>query len=491
MAQKEEKLAIAILPNISLPFDELLKMVGRREDWRLLLFRNLLADFRSKQIKNHRAVAIAVLALDFYVRVESVQAKPGVTEFCNFVDGLIKDGLIDMATATKILSDYGWDAPLENLANPVTLFNQYLEQGIFDRAIVQLNRISDNKAFCDAALRIFPHMPDDVARAVEKRDSVDNEKLPPILISEPCRPLVFKLLHTGRLTKPWLRRLYSLVISRDPTEELIEPFFTQFRRSGHLDVPAMVRCLVAAKEFKMLAVGLRANHEIVMAVTAAAKGDPVSAFDIIPQTEDPEVKKRCATRILRSLTRTDAEKVARRLVEGYAGAGVDVPTLLQFIPDDLPVAQLAVVLAEFTKTKTETAAEQRRSFDGSKNGILRAQKLQAERAPFISSLASTEPCEKCKTPLFAQPGLVYPCCHVLHLKCAEKIAKLLPMALGDKPLRLEDDCPFCGFLSVRMLAAPFVKPTSENGVDPWTVNEKELLKAADDLRWKLLPSLKL
>jgi hypothetical protein len=91
----------------------------------------------------------------------------------------------------------------------------------------------------------------------------------------------------------------------------------------------------------------------------------------------------------------------------------------------------------------------------------------------------------------AQLGVVYPCGHVLHLKCAEKIVKLLPMALGDKPLRLEDDCPFCGFLSVRMLAAPFVKPASESGVDPWTVNERTLLKAAEDSRWKLIPVLKL
>jgi hypothetical protein len=491
MANKKEKEAIGVLSKVSLPFDELLKMVGRRDDWRLQLFQHLLADVRTKRIKSQRAIAIAVLAFDFYVRVELFKARPHVEEFCVFVTGLIQDGLIDMATVTKILSDYGWESPLEVLADQVTLFNKYLESRIYDMAVVQMNRINDDRAFCRAALRIFPHMPKDVARALDKRESVDNVKLAPILISEECRPLVFKLLQTGRLTKPWLRRLYSLVVSRNPTEELIEPFFTRFQYSSDLDVPAMVRCLAAEKQFIMLAVGLRANHQIVGAVAAAAMGDPVSAFDVIPQTEGPEVKKRCAIRILRSLTRTNAEKVARRLVESYAGAGVDVPTLLQFIPDDLPVAQLAVVLAEFTKTKRETAAEQRRSFDGSKNGILRAQKLQAEHAPFVSSLSSTEPCEKCKTPLFAQPGIVYPCGHVLHLKCAEKIAKLLPAAPGDKPLRLDDDCPFCGFLSVRMLAAPFVKPVSESGIDPWTVNLEDLLRAADDSRWKLIPRLKL
>jgi hypothetical protein len=278
-------------------------------------------------------------------------------------------------------------------------------------------------------------------------------------------------------------------VSKDPTEELIVPFFVKFRYSLALDVPAMIRFLVAEKQFMMVAVGLRANQDIVGAVVVAARADPVSAFDVIPTDEEPDVKKRCATRILRSLTRDSAEAVARKLVENYEGAGVDVPTLLQYLPADLLIAQLAVILAEFTKTKTDTAAEQRRSFDGSKNGILRAQKLEQEKPPFISTLGSTELCEKCKTPLLQERGLVYPCGHVIHSRCAEKIAELMPIA-GPRPVRMAADCPFCGFLSVRMLGAPFTKPRVEGEVNPWTTDKNELIRLADDSKWRLLGAMR-
>jgi hypothetical protein len=279
-------------------------------------------------------------------------------------------------------------------------------------------------------------------------------------------------------------------VSKDPTEELIAPFFTNFRYSLALDVPTMIRFLVAEKKFMMVAIGLRANQDIVAAVVAAAKEDPVSAFDVIPMDEDPEVKKRCAIRVLRSLTRASAEAVAKKLVENYGGAGVDVPALFQHLPDGLSIAQLGVILAEFTKTKTETAAEQRKSFDGSKDGIFRAQKLEQEKPPFISTLGSTELCEKCKTPLLQERGLVYPCGHVIHSRCADKIAELAPTVAGDKPIRMAADCPFCGFLSVRMLGAPFTNPRGEGDANPWTTDKDQLMRLADDSKWRLLGAMR-
>jgi hypothetical protein len=178
------------------------------------------------------------------------------------------------------------------------------------------------------------------------------------------------------------------------------------------------------------------------------------------------------------------------LVEKYGAAGVDVPTLFQYLPANLPIGQLAAILAEFTRTKTETSDEQRRSFDGSKNGIDRARKLEQEKPPFISTMASTELCEKCKTPLLQERGLVYPCGHVLHSKCAEKIAELLPTAAGERPIRMAADCPFCGFLSVRMLAAPFTNPRGEGEANLWTTDKDQLMRLADDSKWRLLGAMR-
>jgi hypothetical protein len=488
LAEKNEK-AVDILSTISLPFDELLKMAGRSDEQRLQLLRNLLTRIKSQKSRSHRTVAMAVLAIDLFARVESMRAKPSPSAFKKFAEDLLADHLVDMATINRTLLEYGWEQPLKRLADEATLFNKLMERGNYDKALEQMKTMRDDETFCTSAVRIFTHKREEVAQLLLKRESVENEKLAPILMSEEARPLVFQLFTTGRLRKPWLCRVYSLAVSKDPSEVLIEPFFRDFAHSKNGDIPAMSRCLITEKQYLMLAYGLRTNKDLVGAVAVAAKGNPVSAFDVIPLNTEPELKKRCATRILRSLTRENAELVAKKLVEEYAGAGVDVPTLLQFLPDDLPIAKLDVVLAEFTKAKDIAAEEQKSRFTGSQSGIKNAQKLMDARTEKISSLSSTEPCEKCRRPFFSEPGIVYPCSHVLHLKCAEKIAKMVPLLSGDDPINITADCPFCGFLSIRLLDSPYAqRPEGSSEIDPWSTDFDRLL--ADEGGWKLLSALK-
>jgi hypothetical protein len=499
LAEKKDQDGIAILSRLSLPFDEVLKMVGKSEEQRLRLLQSLLVRIRQKKIRNHRTVAIAVMAIDLFARVECARAKPKESDFIEFAEGLLADQLIDLETVKKVLIDYGWDRPLAKLGDEVTMFKKLMERGAYAPAQEQLRRIVDDQRFCDCALRLFGHAREEVVQAVGRRESVENEKLAPILMSDEARPIVCQLFQTGRLTKPWLCRAYSIAVSKAPSEALIEPFFKKFAYSKDGDIPAMARCLITERQFLMLAYGLRANNDLVGAVAVAAKGDgpkgdaaqgdAVSAFDIIPPGIEPELKKRCAMRILRSLERKKAELVAQKLVNEYAGAGVDVPTLLQFLPDDLPIAKLDVVLAEFTKAKNVAAEEQKGRFTGSKSGIERAQKLMANRTEKISSLSSTEPCERCKRPFFSEPGIVYPCSHVLHMTCAAKLAKMVPLLSGDDPIDIKADCPFCGFLSIRLLASPYARPPEgESEADAWSTDFDRLL--ADESIWKRLGGLK-
>jgi hypothetical protein len=188
---------------------------------------------------------------------------------------------------------------------------------------------------------------------------------------------------------------------------------------------------------------------------------------------------------LRALPRADAEKAARALVEGEGGAGVDTPTLLSFLPDTLKVAELATVLAEFTEAKTEESNRQQKSFTGSRNGIQVARALQDQRSDNVCSLSSTELCERCKQHLLPESGIVYPCKHVLHFRCAEQIGKIIPRDPDEPPIDLTSDCPFCGFLSVRMIDVPLgIAPEGSAG-DPWSTNVDELLARLDEPKWKL------
>jgi hypothetical protein len=490
LAQKLDEDGIAVLSRVSLPFDEILKMVGKSEEQRLRLLRRLLVPIHDRKIRNSRAVAIAVLAVDLCARVESMRAKPSPSEFVRFATTLLADQLVDMATVQRVLLDYGWESPLTELADAETLFNKLMERGDYKRATDQMKKMPEDTIFCTSALRLFSHEKEEVVKALERKGSLENAKLAPILMSEEARgPVVSQLFQTGRLTKPWLCRAYSIVVSRNPQEGAIEQFFQRFANGKDGDIPAMSRCLIAEKQYLMLAYGLRANRDLVGAVAVAAQGDAVSAFDVIPLNTEPELKKRCATRILRSLKRERAELVARKLVDGHAGAGVDVPTLLQFLPDDLPIAKLDAVLTEFTRAKRVAEEEQTKRFTGSRSGIEGAQKLIASRTEKISSLSSTEPCEHCKRPFFSEPGIVYPCSHMLHLKCAEKLIKKVSVMTGDEPIDIKADCPFSGFLSVRLLDSPFAKrPEGRAEIDPWSTDFDALL--ADPGIWKLLSGLK-
>ena len=82
-------------------------------------------------------------------------------------------------------------------------------------------------------------------------------------------------------------------------------------------------------------------------------------------------------------------------------------------------------------------------------------------------LTSMTSCSQCKKPIFTEAGIVYPCSHILHYRCAMDVARQIK---NDK-IDFTADCPICGFLSIRLIDQPF---GVDKASDPWSVEPEKL-----------------
>ena len=474
MMKKKAETAVDILVKMKLSFDELLKMAGTLPQNRLRLYRNILAKMMAKKIFTKQTMAIAAVTLDMYARVESEKKEPDVEGFCKFVEEILEAKLVTMKSVNATLQDYGWEAPLDLLTDPITIFNKAMENADQEKAVDSLTNIRNDNEFSGAALRVYTYDETKVCNAVMKREDLSNSQLLPILMNEQCEDFNRQLFSTGRIKTGALCRVFALAISKQPDRERIETFFRDYYTTATDDISFMIRSLAATKNFKLLAYGLAARNDPILAASMAAREDPACAFDFLPADMEPDLKKRCEMKILRSLPQEDAEKLAKTLLDRYRGAGVDMATLLQFIPADTMVSDLAIALAEFVDLNAKRTEQQRHNLDEALEGIRRAQMLKKEREDKTVKLPSTQLCTKCKRPLFTEKGIVYPCSHLLHMRCAQKMADVIQERARYDEVKVDvtTDCPICGFLSVRMIDLPLIP--QPKGVDPWTVDPHEL-----------------
>ncbi|OHT03991.1 hypothetical protein TRFO_28581 [Tritrichomonas foetus] len=477
MARNDEKSAAQCLVNISeLTLNEKLDAARISTNMRFHVYRNVYEKMKEKKNPelNKAKMAIAIALYEIYTQIESCKPNPDIKAYCELTQELLKENLINMTTVRKTLDDYGWDSPLARLNNPSVVFDKLMERNEPIKAISILPKLSsDNDEFVNAALRVLSFDKAQVCNIVSKQVELNSCKYVPILTCENSREFVLELLNTGRLTNKWIAKLYAIALSKAPDVKQVEQFFIQFNRSNNGEIPCMIRTLNAEKQYSMLVSGLVAIQKYVAAATVAAKGDPISSFNLIPDDIDNEIKKRCAFTVLRSINRQKAGELANYLLKKYAGSGYDTSLLLEYLPSNTPISNLSSPLAEFTYNKKESSNEQKKNIGDALIAIGKASKLISMKENRAVVLTSTELCERCRKPFFNDEGVIYPCSHMLHVHCANQLIKDIKLDVDNNKIDYCQDCPICGYLSVRLMNEPF-RGGVENGKDPFTTDPTKL-----------------
>lgn len=240
--------------------------------------------------------------------------------------------------------------------------------------------------------------------------------------------------------------------------------------NNSMAVEFMCRSLTSQQRYSDLAEGLKQRGEYVRAAGVAALGDPDSAFNYLPGNDvDIVVRRRCASRILNSLSRETAEKiVADRLLDSEYG--IDIATLIEYLPDKIEVKELSQTVACYNADQKEICRTQEKMQNDALEGINVINKLSKERIDDMMNVKPYQPCSVCCKSLFTEQGIVYPCQHSVHDKCARELTKGMKISEDD----LTKSCPICGILSVRMIDEPFGDLGDE--VDPWSISKEDLEK---------------
>ncbi|OHT05206.1 hypothetical protein TRFO_27143 [Tritrichomonas foetus] len=479
-SRNEEEAISMILKMKFTSFHEMLQYVGHDFSLRLCLFKRILEKMRTvdKSITPQKA-AIAHSTLLYYIQLEVEKETPNVKGFSEFALSLIKDGLIDSKVVTNALVYYGWDEPIPYITDPLHIFNIFMQQGETEIAVEQLPRILNDNDFFKAALRVFNHQEEKTIAALSKRSNLLCNKVIPILMKNCSSNFVLSLLQSDKLSNVWINRIFCLFLAEKPTEDLVNKFFIEYRYSSNYEIQFLIRSMLASHQYLRLSTGLMKIMDYDNATLVASKGDPSFAFDLIAQISDPEERKFCATRILRSLTLSnESGKIARKLLEKFDKCGIEASLLMQFLPKDTPSSDLSNVIKDFTTKNVELSKEQQSKIDESLSGCDKAEKLIKGIEEKAATLASTTLCEKCRKSLFTEPGIVYPCSHILHQKCAQDLVNYIQLEPDEKPIDYSIDCPICGFLSVRLIDQPFKTPGVSIERDPWSIDQGRLMSIA-------------
>jgi hypothetical protein len=234
-----------------------------------------------------------------------------------------------------------------------------------------------------------------VATIVSPRTSVENERLAPVMVT---RQLLFQLGQKGLLAKPSLSRADAIAVSEEPVDTLIESFLAKFAGSKDMDIPAMSRCRVAERQYLLLTHRLRANRDLVRPDDRRTRS---SGFRI----QCDSIK--------------DGARTHREVCHGYYEVNY--------------------------KRKSQNSS--RKTWDSVRELRAGAPAVSARRPPDCEASCRVRGVHEGKC-LECQYGKDQRCkgpFHVLHLKYAED------------PIDSRTDCPFCAFLSVRLLDSPYAK----------------------------------
>lgn len=538
-------------------------------------------------------VAIAYATYDIYTRIEMAKKKPDLKKYCEFTKSLLNEGLLNMSTVKKTLDEYGWDSPYIYLSEPLLVFDRLMERNEKKKALQILPQISTkDEKFSNALLRVFPFSKETVVKTVSKLDSFDNSNFVPILMDDSSRNLVTSFVSKGCHLNSWASKLCAIVSARD--EKLkrkdVDQMFTKFQFSNDGIIQFIAREFISLKKFTELSYGFISIREFVAASAAAARSKEVlklidaifpvhkknqqqpqrqqsklnlsqASIDLSQQEEyemDNETKKRCIYTILRSVEPEKAGELAKNLIyrlsydsenenqldnnennetiDSRKGIDSTILMLMEFLPYDTKIGDLTLPITEFTKQKRKETEEQDKNINKALAGIVKisSQLKEQKNSENTIVLHSTEICEKCKKPFFKEPGIVFPCSHMLHVRCARQlimgiednknesdqkydtgriditnkatstseifqmVAKKVRISIPAKKnsnINIESkdtvmnenddslkknvdfctDCPLCGYLSVKLMNEPFRGiQVKSNDIDPFTTDISQL-----------------
>lgn len=452
---------------------EMLSYCGSNLEIRFHLFKYLLAEMR--KVNNSitkQQIALAYASFIYYVRVESSKENPDLSNFVNYVSKLRKSELLDERSMLNVLNEYGWDKPIPLLTDSIEKFNFFFERGQYNDCIEYMEDITDENAFYKCALRLFRKKYDRVLSMIQNQnDKIRNSnKIIPILMNGNSKKYVFSLLDSNNLSSVWLTLIFCTYLAKHPDQELVNNFFIEYRYLSHFENEFLIRSMMANRNNLTLANGLMKIQEYYSATVIAAMLSPEYSFDLIAKIKDKEIRKRCATRILRSLNEKDSGIVARYLLRHFEDCGVDYDMVLKYLPDETIGAELGNFVDSFSKNNTLASKEQQENINEALVGASKAAQLISDSKEKSTRLHSTSICSQCKKPFFTESGIVYPCSHLLHVKCANDIIRKF-----DPKINPESDCPICGFISVSLIDQPFLDKPKGTQADPWSVDPNVLL----------------
>lgn len=459
----QEDEAAKVLLNNEMPFDSVLAIVRKESDeLRLRLYKELIANLKDSFAL--QKATLVITAFDLYVRLESEKEEPNVKEFCDWANNYVRvNHYINDQTLQKICAEYGWEEPLGQLSKSIDSLNLRMENNDYEAAIQILPSISEISDFKNATLRLYKTQPETIANAVKARSDTIIPQFIPILLSPYCKDFVLRLVDSRSLSSSWIRSVFVTHLATVDDEERMEDLIFKFFPDVYLtpnDIQFATRTLLEAKKYMSLATGFQERKEYENAVKIASLGDPEKSFQFIPTDASAELKKRCSTRILRSMNKTEAANLARNLLGTYSG--IHIATVLGFLPEDIKVAELSDAIARYSSQNSQIYAQQQVEYNQAINGINQSLQLIADKEAKVFRFPSMTSCSKCGKALLTEEGVVYPCDHAFHYDCAHELCKSVNK---DAP---ERDCPICGFTCVQMIDEPFdeVSPSQ----DPWTLD---------------------
>lgn len=465
-AGQEREAAVEIFMHASLSFEQMVSVSRRQSDFfRLTLFKeyvNLI-----KPVHRLQRAAVAQFALELYVRIQSRADRTNTSEFVAWFRKLKSEGLLAESAVERLCKDYGWEEPLLDILEPPALFNVKMENDNVSEAISVLAEVRSSDDFSRNALRVYKSDAAAVVRMIKDNPELIAKNVIPILSTRVFTDQIVDFFRSHALKYAWLRHLYALQLAKcrfesdEATDDLIRSlcYNSQFSAA---DVEFAVRCLVDAGKFGHAALVLIEKGDYVYASSVLSHGDTDKAFDLIPTDISIDVRRRCVLRILRSMNRSDAEKLALRLLN--SSSGVDIITILEYLPDSTKISELRRIIPVYIAKNKRIIEEQNRVRDEALRGINDSNKLAKARKDRVISLPNMQLCSKCGKRLLTDAGVVFPCTHSFHDDCLSALSES-----GEEHL----DCPICGFSSVRMIDQPF-EPDWGSRSDPWTTDECEL-----------------
>lgn len=468
-SKKYKEAASIVVQMKQLSLYEMLKFIGLGNEIRYYLFKFLYEKIQANKEKTKQKVVIAYTTFIYYVRVESSKEKPDVESFVNFSKSLLEEELITIRDIVNTLTEYGWYDPIIYLADPKSSFNFFMQAGQIEKAVQCLTEIKNEDDFYQCLLRIFNSHINDALSAISQLASYDCYKIIPIFMKKESKQFVLSLLDKNQLTTIWLNRIFCLFLAKsdDINKDLVKKFFILHRYSEEYEIQFLTRSMLASRQYLMLADGLMEIQDYLGATMAASKGNSFLAFKLIANIRNPKTQKRCAQRILRSMNSNDTAIVASYLLENYEKSGVEPGLLLEYIPSETIGEKMSNFVQNFGENYTKDSEELHKKIDEALVGCETAEKLVRECEEKAAKLPSMTSCSQCKKSIFTEAGIVYPCSHILHYKCAMELAS----QIKNEKIDFTADCPMCGFLSIRLIDQPFNK---NKEADPWSVDPTKL-----------------